>query len=125
MKTIKQKHIIHATPQEVYAAITNSFTIELWSGYPAVMEAKEGFEFSLFDGDISGKNLKLVENEMLVQNWYFGEITEDSVVTINIMPHEHGTRVTVEHTNIPDEDVAEFEEGWKDYYWGAIKEFFR
>lgn len=125
MKTIRQKHIIHATPSEVYAAITNPFTIELWSGYPAVMEASEGSEFSIFDGDISGKNIKLVENEQLVQNWYFGDATDDSIVTIKIMSHELGTRVTVEHTNVPDEDFDEFEEGWKVYYWGAIKEFFR
>ena len=50
MKTIKQKHIIHATPEEVYTAITNPFTIELWSGYPAVMETSEGFEFSFSTG---------------------------------------------------------------------------
>jgi activator of HSP90 ATPase len=125
MKTIKQKHIVHATPQEVYAALTNAFTIELWSGYPAVMEATEGFEFSIFDGDICGKNIKLVENEMLVQNWYFGDATDDSIVTINLMWHENGTRITVEHTNVPDDEVEEFEDGWKDYYWGAIKEFFR
>jgi len=125
MKTITQKHIVHATPAEVYTALTNPLTIELWSGHPAVMEATEGFEFSIFDGDISGRNIKLVENELLVQNWYFGDATDDSIVTIRLMAHELGTRVVIEHTNVPDEDAEEFEEGWKIYYWGAIKEFFK
>jgi activator of HSP90 ATPase len=125
MKTIRQKHVIHAAPAEVYAAITNPFTIELWSGYPAVMEPTEGFEFSIFDGDISGKNISLVENEKLVQHWYFGDVSDDSIVTIQLAPHEQGTRVNLEHTNVPDEDLDEFEEGWKVYYWGAIKDFFR
>ena len=125
MKTISQKHIIHASPSEVYSALTNPFTIELWSGYPAVMEPTEGFEFTIFDGDITGKNIKVVENELLVQNWYFGDVTDESMVTIKLSPHEKGTRVTIEHTNVPDEDFDEFEEGWKTYYWGAIKDFFK
>jgi uncharacterized protein YndB with AHSA1/START domain len=125
MKTIKQKHIISATPEEVYAAITNPFTIELWSGYPAVMETSEGFEFSIFDGDIMGKNLKLVENELLVQEWYFGEREEKSIVTIVLATHPLGTKVNIEQTEVPDEDLAELEEGWRTYYWGAIKEFFK
>jgi activator of HSP90 ATPase len=125
MTTIKQKHFVQATPEEVYAAITNPFTIELWSGYPAIMDSSEGFEFSLFDGDIVGVNIKLVVNKLLIQKWFFGEREEESIVTINLKPHEMGTRVTVEHTNVPDEDADEFEEGWKIYYWGAIKEFFK
>ena len=59
MKTIRQHYFINATPEEVFSAITNPFTIELWSGYPARMEAKEGTEFSIFDGDIAGRNIKI------------------------------------------------------------------
>ena len=125
MKTIKQKHFIKASPEEVYTAITNPFTIELWSGYPAVMEVREDFEFSLFDGDITGRNIRFIENELVVQQWYFGDRPEESVVTINLKLQEKGTKVTVEHTNVPDEDWEEFEEGWKIYYWGAIKSFFK
>ncbi len=125
MKTIRQKHYIKATPEEVFTALTNPFTIELWSGYPAVMEAIEDFEFSIFDGDICGKNLKIVPNELLVQEWYFGDSPEQSVVTIFLKARESGTSITVEQTNVPDEDAGEFEEGWRDYYWGAIKDFFK
>ena len=125
MKTIQQRHLIHATPEEVFAALTNPFTIELWSGYPAVMEATEGFEFSIFDGDIAGRNIHVIENERLVQEWYFGESAEESIVTITLKKHEVGTRVMLEHTNVPDETAEELEEGWTNYYWGAIKDFFK
>jgi uncharacterized protein YndB with AHSA1/START domain len=125
MKTIKQKHIISATPEEVFAAITNPFTIELWSGYPATMEASEGFEFSIFDGDITGRNKKVVENELLVQQWYFGEQEEESIVTITLAAHDLGTKVNIEQTQVPDEDAGDLEEGWRLYYWGAIKDFFK
>lgn len=125
MKTIKQKHFINATPEEVFAALTNPFTIELWSGFPAVMEPKEGFEFSLFDGDIAGRNIRVVENKQLVQEWYFGDSSEESIVTIDLKPHDLGTKVNLEHTMIPDDSAEEIQEGWTHYYFGAIKEFFK
>jgi activator of HSP90 ATPase len=124
MKTISQKHFINATPQEVFSAITNPFTIELWSGYPAVMEPVTGFEFSIFDGDISGRNISVVENKELVQEWFMGD-AEPSIVTMHLKSQQQGTKVTLEHTNVPDEVFEEFEEGWSLYYWGAIKDFFK
>jgi activator of HSP90 ATPase len=125
MKTIKQKHIISAQPEEVYTALVNPFTIELWSGYPAQMSTEEGSEFSIFEGDISGKNIRFEENKLVVQQWYFGDQEEESIVTIRLSEHQMGTRADLEHTNVPDEDVPDIDEGWREYYWGAIKEFFK
>jgi activator of HSP90 ATPase len=125
MKTIRQHHFINATPEEVFSALTNPFTIELWSGYPAQMDGKEGTEFSIFDGDIAGRNIKVIENQQLIQEWYFGANPELSIVTINLKQHNLGTKVMLEHTNVPDDEAEEFTNGWTDYYWGAIKEFFK
>jgi activator of HSP90 ATPase len=61
----------------------------------------------------------------LIQEWYFGETDEQSVVTINLFPLKNKTRVEVEHTNVPDEVFEEFREGWKDFYFGALKKFFK
>ncbi len=125
MKTIKQKHIIPATPAEVYTALVNPFTIELWSGYPADMTTVEGSEFSIFEGDITGRNIKFEEDKLLVQQWYFGDQEEESIVTVRLSEHQMGTRVDLEQTNVPEEDLEELEEGWRIYYWGAIKDFFK
>lgn len=125
MGTIKQHHLIQASPEEVFAALTNPFTIELWSGYPAKMDPVEGTEFSLFEGDISGRIIKLVENKQVVQEWYFGDRPEESIVTIDLQPHRNGTRVSLLHIHVPDEDTEAMEEGWKVFFWGAIKEFFK
>jgi uncharacterized protein YndB with AHSA1/START domain len=125
MKTIKQHYFINATPEEVFSAITNPFTIELWSGYPARMEAKEGTEFSIFDGDITGRNIKITENSQLIQEWYFGETPEESIVTIDLKSHKLGTKVHLEHTNVADDEVEEFTRGWNEYYWGGIQDFFK
>lgn len=125
MKTLKQNHFINASPEEVFTAITNPLTIELWSGYPADMQLEAGTEFSIFEGDICGRNISFVENKQLVQEWYFGDNEDQSVVTINLIPSSNGTQVELIHTNIPDEDYENMEEGWRTYYWGAIKKYFK
>lgn len=117
--------MIRATPEEVFLALTNPLAIELWSGFPAIMEAKEGTEFSLFDGDICGRNISIIPDRQLVQEWYFGDSGSQSIVTINLSPEGQKTRVELLHTDIPDEIYAEFEEGWRKYYWNAIADYFK
>jgi len=124
MKTFKKTFKINAEHSDIYSALTNPFTIELWSGYPAVMSDEPGSEFSMWEGDITGKNLEFVQDKKVVQEWFFGDQTEKSVVTIEIKPDGENSLVTVEHTNIPDDDFAEIAEGWREYYIGAIINFF-
>lgn len=112
---------ITADPEEVFTALTNPFQIEIWSGYPAEMKAEEGFVFSLWEGDICGVNLEVKPNRLLVQEWFFGEIAEPSIVTLKLKKVDGTTRVELEHTNIPEEVFEEIVEGWKEYYLGSIK----
>lgn len=125
MKYLKQKHVITAPADEVYIALTNPFTIELWSGYPAQMSTDPGSEFSLWEGDIVGKNLAFEQDKMLKQQWYFDGQDEDSIVTITLTQKGENTHAEVEHTNIPDEAYLEMKEGWKNHFFGTIKKFFK
>ncbi len=124
MKTFKKTFKINAEPSDIYSAITNPYTIELWSGYPAEMSKEPGSEFSLWEGDITGKNIEFITDRKVVQEWYFGEMAEKSIVTITIAPDSENSAVTVEHTNIPDEEYDGIAEGWREYYFEAIKNFF-
>ncbi len=123
MKDYKQYISIHAEPEDVYACLTNPFTIELWSDMPAKMEAKEGTEFEMFEGDITGKILELEPDKKVVQQWYFGDQKEPSIVTFKIHPDKGKVSLELRHTNIPDEAYDEVTEGWKKYFLGRIKEF--
>jgi activator of HSP90 ATPase len=124
MKTFKKTFRINTEPADIYSALTNPFTIELWSGYSAVMSTEPGSEFSLWEGDITGMNIEFVQDKKIVQEWYFGDQPEKSVVTISIAPDRENSIVTVEHTNIPDDEFDGIAEGWKEYYIGAIISFF-
>jgi activator of HSP90 ATPase len=125
MKNIKQMHHISASTEEVYRALTTPFTIELWSGYPAKMSTETGSEFSLFHGDIVGKNLEFRENELIKQHWYFEGEGKESIVTISLKPEKNNTVVELSHLNVPDEVYEEMLTGWKKYYFGSLKHFFK
>ncbi len=124
MKDYKKYYIIPASPEEVYTALTNPATLQLWTGERAEMSQEPGSEFSLWEDSIVGKNIAFEENRKLVQEWYFGEQTEFSVVTIVLHPHKHGTSVELRHTNIPDQDYDDIVEGWDTSYFGALQDFY-
>ncbi|WP_347157278.1 SRPBCC domain-containing protein [Pontibacter chitinilyticus] len=124
MKDFKKYFTIPASPEEVYIALTNPYTIQLWSGDKAEMSTEPESEFSLWDGSIVGKNLEFEEGKKIVQQWYFGEQPEPSIVTIKLHPHKEGTSAELRHTNIPDQDYQDITEGWTDAYFGALIDFY-
>ena len=124
MKDFKKYFTIPAPPEDVYLALTNPTTIHLWSGEEAEMSTEPGSEFSLWGGSIVGKNLEFVEGKKIVQQWYFGDQPEESIVTIILHPHQEGTSVELRHTNIPDGDFEDIKEGWMESYFGSIREFY-
>lgn len=124
MKDFKKYYIIDAPPEDVYNALTNAATIQLWSGDPAIMEPVEGTEFSLWEGSIEGKNIAFEPGKKIVQEWYFGEREEASIVTIILHENKGKTSAELRHTNIPDEDFNNITEGWNENYFGSIIDFY-
>jgi activator of HSP90 ATPase len=125
MKDFKKYYIIPAPPEDVYAALTHEGTIQLWTGNKAQMKPEPNTEFSLWDGSIVGKNLEFEEGKKVVQEWYFGEQSEPSVVTIKLFPDKAGhTSMEVRHVNIPDDDYEDLVEGWNNEYVASLIEFY-
>lgn len=124
MKDFKKHFTIPAPPEDVYTALTNPATIQLWSGEPAEMSTEPGSEFSLWEESIVGRNLEFEEGRKIVQEWYFGEQEAPSIVTIILHPDKKGTSAELRHTNIPDEAYQDIIEGWQDAYFGALIDFY-
>ncbi len=124
MPDFKKYYRLPATPEEVYTALTNPLTIELWTGETAEMSTEPGSEFSMWEGSIVGKNLEFEENKKIVQQWYFDGQPEESIVTIKLHPDKDGTSIELRHTNLPAAEYNDFTEGWDNSYFGALAEFF-
>jgi activator of HSP90 ATPase len=124
MKEFKKYYLIAAKPEEVYLALTTPITIQLWSGEEAVMSTEVNTEFSLWEGSISGKNLEFEKDKKIVQQWYFGEQSEPSIVTIKLHPHDKGTSLEVRQSNIPDQDYDDIVDGWDNIYMASLQDFY-
>ena len=123
MKNFKKYIKIAAAPEEVYWALTRPLSLELWTGSKVEFEETPDSEFSLWNGDIVGKNLEFVEGKKIVQQWYFGD-QEPSVVTIKLHADGNQTSMEFTQTNIPDEDYDDFTEGLEDMYFSELQSFF-
>ena len=113
-----------APPEEVYLALTKAQSIQLWTGAEAIFIEEPGTEFSFWEGDIVGKNLEFEPNKKIVQQWYFGENNEPSIVTIKLHEDKKGTSLEFAQTNIPEEDFDDFTAGIEEYFLGGLADFF-
>jgi uncharacterized protein YndB with AHSA1/START domain len=124
VKDFKKYYSIPATPDEIYMALTNPITMELWTGEVAEMSTEPGSEFYMWEGSIAGKNLEFDPGKKIVQQWYFDGQSDNSIVTIKLHADKNGTSAELRHTNIPDADFDDMVDGWNNSYFGALIEFF-
>lgn len=125
MKDYKKYFFIPAPPDEVYAALTNPVSLQLWTGETAEMNTEPGSEFSLWDGSITGRNMAFEEGKTIIQHWYFGDEPGQSMVTVKLHHDKSGTSLELKHTNIPDRDYEDMVEGWNNSYMASLIEFLK
>lgn len=123
MKPIRQTYSVKAPVAKVWAALTQTKHIAGWGGGPAKMSAKEGEAFSLWGGDIHGKNIEIVPQKKLVQEWYGGKWPKPSIATFVVTKIKNGTRIDFHHTGVPAKDFKSISDGWRDYYLGPLQEY--
>jgi uncharacterized protein YndB with AHSA1/START domain len=130
MKTIKQMYVIEAPVAKVWQALVDPEMINKWGGGPAKMSDEVGFEFELWNGDIWGKNVKVIKEKRLVQEWYAAKWEEPSTLILTMIEKDGSagsgqvsTLVGLVHENVPDEGAEDIENGWRNYYMIPLKNF--
>lgn len=127
MKTIKQTYLVNSSINEVWKALTDPKYINAWGGGPAKMNENKGSRFSLWGGSIWGKNIEVIPNKKLVQEWISENESrkweKPSIATFNLIEEKGKVKLDFVHENVPDEDYKNISEGWKDYYLGPLKKY--
>jgi uncharacterized protein YndB with AHSA1/START domain len=123
---IKLAFQLSAPPDRVLELLTNAALVRRWSGSEAVIEAKEGGAFEMFDGWVKGTVTKLSAKE-LAYTWRTTDWpaeTKESEVLYVLEGKDGGTKVSVLHTGLPTEDeAASHRSGWTDYFFDPLEDY--
>ena len=125
--SIKLTLTLPTDPKTLYNAWLNSETHSAFTNSAATIEKKVGSTFSAHDGYITGTNELLHMNKRIVQTWRttdFTEENEDSTLEVIFEKVEKGTKITLKHSNLPQDTGKTYRKGWRDYYFKPMKEYF-
>jgi activator of HSP90 ATPase len=125
--SIKLSATIPVDTKTIYSAWLDSEKHSAFTNSKAEIERKVGSNFTAGDGFISGTNKLLHMNKRIVQTWRstdFPEDSEDSLLEITFEKVEKGTKVIINHSNLPEGTGKDYRKGWKDNYFKPMKEYF-
>jgi len=121
--------VVPASAQDIYDAwLSGAGHAKITGGQPAQISAREGAEFTVWIGYITGRNLQLEPGRRIVQSWRTTKFTAadpDSQIEVLLQPAPGGTKVTVHHTNVPDGHTSYRDGGWQRSYFDPMKEHFK
>lgn len=69
--TIDQKIDFMCTAKDLYQALLDPGRVKAWTRGDATISPTVGTEFKLFNGNVSGKIMELVEDKKIVMTWRF------------------------------------------------------
>jgi len=127
-KTIKLSVTFPVKPSVIYNAWLNSEKHSAFTGGKAKITDQVGKKYTAWDNYISGKNLELVRYKKIVQSWRstdFPEGTPDSKIEVILEGIEGKTKLTLIHSEIPDNVRSDYKQGWKDFYFKPMKKYFK
>ena len=119
-KAIQQSVTFPASPERLFEIYIDSKKHSAATGAKAIVSRKAGGKFAAFDGLLSGKNLVVIPNHMIVQAWrgtHWKKTDPDSILILKFSKTKAGGLVDLVHVNVPDHDHAGVIKGWSKFYW--------
>ena len=108
---------IEAEPARVYAYFVRPEAMVRWMGEFANLDAQPGgtFAVDVRGTAIRGRYLELDPPRRLVIAWGYAGRDHASTVEVRLTAVAGGTRVELEHRDLPDAEAAGHDAGWKHY----------
>jgi uncharacterized protein YndB with AHSA1/START domain len=122
------RHIIYATPEKVFDALTKKSIMKKWIEGDIEFELKLEGRVSLFDGWVKGSVLAFEKGKMLSYTWKpkeWDKKTAPSIVEFTLKSNKAGTEVVIKHYDFPSQQDAEsHKEGWINYVLYPLNDYF-
>ena len=126
VKAIRHEVDFQAGPQRIYEALLDSKQFKAFSGgLAAEIDREVGGSFSLFAGNIVGRNVELIPARRIVQAWRPTSWPEGiySIAKFELRKQGSGTKVVFDHTGFPADLAEHLESGWHDHYWKPLRSY--
>ncbi|MFH2040439.1 MAG: SRPBCC domain-containing protein, partial [Chloroflexota bacterium] len=111
---------------QVYEALMDEEIHTSFTASAAQIIRKVGGVFTAYDGYISGKNIKLIPDQKIVQEWRAvdWEPQQTSLITYELSAVPEGTQLDFTHSGLPQGTEDDFARGWIDNYWEPMRKLF-
>jgi len=120
-KTIVQDVLFRNTnPKALFDLYMDSSKHSTATGAPAEISTKEGGSYSAHSGYITGRNLQLIQDRLIVQTWRaqsWDKNDVDSTFIIYLEPAGNDVWLHAVHANVPDNAEESLNSGWHKMYW--------
>ncbi|NJC96291.1 MAG: hypothetical protein C3F07_07035 [Anaerolineales bacterium] len=119
--------VFKVSASEIHNAWLSSEGHTAMTGSPANVDGRVGGKFAAWDGYIFGTTLELTPDQRIVQAWRTSEFPDeapDSRLEVLLEETGNGTRLTLTHTDMPEGQVDSYRQGWEDFYFKPMREYF-
>jgi activator of HSP90 ATPase len=117
---------LKAAPQRVYEALLNAKQFAAFTGLATEIDPKSGGAFSLFAGQIVGRNVELIPYQRIVQAWRPAHWAAGvySIVKFEMKPRDGESTLVLDHTGFPEGDADGLDSGWHMHYLSPLQKYF-
>jgi activator of HSP90 ATPase len=133
-KSIEIREEFYCRPSDLWDCYMDEGRVRAYTRSDVRIVPKEGEAFSLFNGGIQGKQIELVKNEKVVQEWRSSSwpagVFSRVVITFS-SPSDGKTVMKLVQTGIPEEDeygnsntIEVTKQGWRMQIWGRVRQCF-
>ena len=138
-ESIHQERHFGASPKRVYDALTVTRQFDKIIQLTGVMQSaalakmqkptdisqRLGGAFVLFGGYISGRQIELVQNELIVQAWRVGNWDRGvySIARFELIAQGRSTKIIFDHAGFPKGAAEHLASGWQENYWDPLAKF--
>ena len=127
-KPIVQSVKFDATAEELYRIYMDPKLHAEVTGGPVKISARPNSKFTAFGGMLWGATVFTVPARLIVQRWRsenFRDDDPDSILVLEFSNAGKRGQIDLVHVNVPRQDHAGVTDGWKKYYWDALRAYFK
>ncbi|CAL8392208.1 activator of 90 kDa heat shock protein ATPase homolog 1 [Gadus morhua] len=120
------KETFLTSPDELYRTFINQEFVQVFTLSAAQVDGCRGGKFQMLDGNVNGEFSELIPEEKIVMRWRFKTWPSEHYATITLLLKGVGneTELRLDCKGVPSGEEERTKEGWRRYYFKAIKQTF-